>query len=321
MTARLLRIGSRGSRLAMWQAGFVSQALSAEGIESEIIPITTKGDQLTGSLRDAGGEGLFTKAIQEALLHDAIDVAVHSLKDLATQPVPGLALAAVPARASAADVLASDTPYTNLDDLPQKARIGTGSPRRSAQLLHYRPDLEMVEIRGNVESRLQKLQTDQLDAVVLAEAGLARLERTDRISLHLPMTQILPAAGQGALGIEIRERDVFSSDAVRMLDDPISHACIIAERTILEMLRAGCLAPVGVWARPELEVQENNAGLLSKTRLRIDAAVLSADGKKRVATTAKGVADDARFLGQCAAGGLEAEGALDLIRDERLPQS
>ena len=298
-----LRLGSRRSRLAMWQATYVSQRLESHGYPVEIVPIITEGDTTSGSLKQAGGQGLFTKAIQTALLEGRIDLAVHSLKDLATRPIPGLGLAAVPARAPHGDVLVCRESWT-LDTLPQAARVGTGSPRRAAQLRHWRPDLEIVDLRGNVETRLKKLETENLDAVVLAEAGLVRLELADRITCRLPADQVLPAAGQGALGIETRCDDQRVCEAVRRLDDPDTHAAVTAERSVLSTLQAGCLAPVGTWARCDSTSPEF---------LQLDAAVLSEDGRRRIAATGRARSEDAAFLGASVAQMLLDEGAGELI--------
>ncbi len=308
MTDRPLRLGSRRSRLAMWQANYVAEALKERGYAVEIVPIVTAGDTTTGSLKRAGGQGLFTKAIQTALLEERIDLAVHSLKDLATEPAAGLVLAAVPPRAAHGDVLVCRS-AESLETLPERARVGTGSPRRAAQLLHWRRDLQVVDLRGNVETRLEKLEIEELDAIVLAEAGLTRLGLLDRMTCRLPAPRILPAAGQGALGIEVRDGDHDTQAAVAELDDPPSHAAVLAERAVLAELQAGCLAPVGTWARYEDDRPDH---------LQLDAAVLSEDGGRRIAArgtaiTADADFRDARFLGQAVAQMLLDEGAGELI--------
>src|SRR5262245_54778381 len=243
-----LRLGTRGSALARWQAEWVAARLSARGVAVELVPITTKGDVKTGPLGQIGGEGLFTKELQRALLERQIDLAVHSLKDLPTTPVEGLSLAAVPERESTSDVLVSAKAW-RIEDLPPSAHVGTGSLRREAQLLHLRPDLIVEDIRGNIETRLRKLTDGQFDAIVLAEAGLKRLGLADRDVHIIPRSVMLPAVGQGALGIETREDDDQTQSFLQPLDHTETHQAVDAERALLAALRAGCLAPVGAWAR------------------------------------------------------------------------
>ncbi len=190
-----------------------------------------------------GGQGLFTKEIQRELLADRVDVAVHSLKDLPTITVPGLVLAAVPERESTDDCLVSRE-RLKFEALPSGARVGTGSSRRQAQLRAWRSDVEVVDIRGNVDSRLRKLHDGEYDAIVLAAAGLTRLELSEHIVERLPQDRMLPAIGQGALGLECRESDVRTFDALQSLNDAVSQAAVMAERSLLKHLLAGCLAPL-----------------------------------------------------------------------------
>jgi hydroxymethylbilane synthase len=299
-----LRIGTRASALARWQAEWVAARLTEQGVEVELVPITTQGDVKAGPLGKIGGEGLFTKELQRALVAGEIDLAVHSLKDLPTAPVEGLALAAVPQRESTADVLVSPN-SPSVEDLPSVARVGTGSLRRAAQLLHLRPDLIVEGIRGNVETRLAKLDAGQLDAIILAEAGLVRLGLEARISCIIPHTAMLPAVGQGALGIEARADDTRTLDRIAPLNHDDSFQAVIAERTLLAALRAGCLAPVGAWGRVEGD------------SLLLDAAVLSPDGARRI--TANGAAEPsaAVTLGMEVAEQLLAQGAAELIAASR----
>ncbi len=311
MSNRLLRLGSRRSRLAMWQANHVAEQLRAHQWNVEIIPIVTEGDTTSGSLRHSGGQGLFTKAIQTALLDDRIDLAVHSLKDLATASVGGLVLAAVPLRAPIADVLVCRE-ASDFESLVDSARIGTGSPRRAAQLRHWRGDIVTVDLRGNVETRLEKLARDGLDAIVLAEAGLTRLGLADRITCRLPPQRVLPAAGQGALGIETREDDQRTREAVSLLDDPTTHAAVVAERSVLAALQAGCLAPVGTWARIDDSPVARGSSQLEPL-LKLDAVVLSEDGRRRIAATGSARRSDAQFLGEAVAAMLIDEGAGELV--------
>jgi hydroxymethylbilane synthase len=246
-----LRLGTRASPLARWQAEWVAAQLARHGVAVTLVPITTTGDRdQRGPVAQIGGQGLFTKEIQRAVLQHEADLAVHSLKDLPTEAVPGLVLAAVPPRAACGDVLVCRA-ASGLDTLPQGAVVGTGSIRRRAQLWHVRPDLQMRDIRGNVDTRLRKLSDGEFDALVLAEAGLTRLQLADRITQRLPRDVMLPAVGQGALGLECRADDAATQAALKLLDDPPSHACVLAERALLAALRAGCLAPVGAWARAD----------------------------------------------------------------------
>ena len=280
--------------------------LAEHGVSVELVPITTQGDVKTGPLGQIGGQGVFTKEIQRALLEGQIDLAVHSLKDLPTAEVDGLSLAAVPPRESTADVLVS-IKASSLDDLPHGARIGTGSLRRKAQLLHVRPDLVIIEIRGNVETRLAKLDAGEYDAIVLAEAGLKRLGFADRIAAVLPRAIMLPAVGQGALGIETRSDDERTRKLLAPLDDIATHAAVTAERSMLAALRGGCLAPVGA------------AGLVEGSALSLDGVVLSGDGRQRITAAAAGRIEDAVAIGQQAADLLLAQGAAEMIAESRQP--
>jgi hydroxymethylbilane synthase len=274
------------------------------GVSVELVFITTAGDVTERSLQVAGGQGLFTKEIQRALLEERIDLAVHSLKDLPTDPVAGLTLGAVPPRADPRDVLVSNK-ATTLDDLPPQAVVGTGSRRRQSQLLHGRMDLRVLDVRGNVETRLRKLDEEQYDALVLAKAGLTRLGLEHRITQVLSVAMMLPAVGQGALGLEIRETDAATYGVVQRLDDPDTHAAILAERALLGHLRAGCMAPVAAWARAERRV------------LHLSGAVLSADGRERVSVASTGDIADPKALGIGVANQLLALGAGQLIDQSR----
>ena len=270
-----------------------------------LVPIVTEGDRTGAPLREVGGRGLFTKALQQALLDEAIDLAVHSLKDLATAPVAGLRLAAVLERGPMADVLVTGS-GEGLGSLPEHARVGTGSPRRAAQLLWLRPDLEIVGLRGNVGTRLEKLTSDDLDAIVLAEAGLVRLGLGERIGYRFPLTEMLPAAGQGAIGVECRAADGPVCRLLERFDHAATRACVTAERAVLERLEAGCLAPVGTAAL-----------LLDDHSLHIEAVVLDERGKRRVAAEVKGSPERSRFLGELLAVELLDQGAAELIAASR----
>lgn len=301
---RPLRLGTRGSKLAQWQANWVAQQLQQAGFAVEVVLISTTGDQRQQEPIADVGQGVFTKEIQRALLDDQVDLAVHSLKDLPTEPTPGLCLAAVPPRAAVGDALLSREGQT-FDQLPQGAVIGTGSSRRRAQLWHRRPDLELRDLRGNVDTRLRKLHDGEFDAIILAEAGLSRLDLHAHITEILPLDWYLPAVGQGALGIETREDDATTRAAVGVLDHADTHAAVLAERALLAGLRAGCLAPVGAWGR------------VVNGQLMLEAAVLSVDGRQRLTAHREGATGDAAALGQNAAEELIAAGATELIRDAR----
>ena len=245
-----IRIGTRHSALALWQANYIAQELTKAGNQVELVKITTTGDTTTTPLGQGGGVGLFTKEIQNALLDRRCDVAVHSLKDLPTQPIDGLRLAAVPPREDPSDCLVSEH-YRSVEELPKGCLVGTGSPRRRAQLLHLRPDLDIQEIRGNVDTRLNKLTQGQYGAIVLASAGLARLGLAHSLATRLGLETMLPAVGQGALGLETRADDHETAQAIRVLNDSQAVACVRAEREVLRILRAGCLAPVAAYASIE----------------------------------------------------------------------
>jgi len=270
----------------------------------ELGPITTQGDVKTGPLGQIGGQGLFTKEIQRALVEGKIDLAVHSCKDLPTAAVDGLVIAAVPQRESTADVLISEK-GGRIETLPSASRVGTGSLRRKAQLLHLRPDLVMEDIRGNVETRLRKLDEGQFDAIILAEAGLTRLGMASRITQVIPHAAMLPAVGQGALAIEVRSDDEHTRSLVALLDHFQTHQNVLAERTLLFDLRAGCLAPVGAWCRVE------------GGRLAMNAVVLSPDGKRRLAASGSSDVASAITLGREVAERLLAQGAGELIAASR----
>ncbi|MDA1050896.1 MAG: hydroxymethylbilane synthase [Planctomycetota bacterium] len=299
-----IRLGTRASALARWQAEWVAGRLTELGAAVELVFIKTGGDGTTTPITESGGQGLFTKEIQRALLDGRVDLAVHSLKDLPTEHIDGLSLAAVPPRESPRDAFLSNR-FTGIEQLPSGSRIGTGSRRRQSQLLHARPDLTVHDIRGNVETRLQKLDDGEYDAIVLAEAGLKRLGLADRITQPLPPTTMLPAVGQGALGLETREDDATTIAVVKQLDDAETHACVLAERTMLAALRGGCLAPVGAWGR------------VSDNLLLLDAVVLSADGTTRLAASVSGDIDSAVSLGAEAARQLLEQGAAELIAGSR----
>lgn len=245
-TAAPVRLGTRRSALAMTQSGHVADALRARGLQVELVEITTEGDVNAAPLETIGGTGVFASAIRHALLAGEIDVAVHSLKDLPTAPEPGLVIAAIPPRQDPRDAVVSRDGLT-LEELPPGATVGTGSPRRVAQLQALGLGLEPVAIRGNVDSRIARVTDGRCDAVILAAAGLARLGRDEVITSKLDPIQMLPAAGQGALAVECREDHPLRA-AFAALDDPDTRAAVTAERAMLARLEAGCTAPVGAYA-------------------------------------------------------------------------
>ena len=300
-----IRRGTRASALAKWQAEWGAARVEEAGVEVRVVPITTSGDRhARDPIADVGSQGVFTKEIQAALLEERIDLAVHSLKDLPTEPVAGLCLAAVPRRGPVGDALVCSH-RGSLDDLPDGAVVGTGSPRRRAQLLHVRTDLRIRDIRGNVDTRLEKLARGDYDALVLAEAGLRRLGLAQRITQLLPTSIVLPAVGQGALGLETRRDDHSTRSALAVLDHAPSHAAVLAERTMLAELQGGCLAPVAAWGRIE------------GRQLTLTGRVLALDGRERIETVRTGNPDDAEMLGRQVAEKLIARGAAELIRASR----
>jgi len=237
----------------MWQATHVSSLLRNAGHEVEIVKIVTAGDISTQPLGSGGGVGLFTKEIQKALLDNRCDLAVHSLKDLPTQPIPGLILAAVPERERASDCFVSKH-WSSLADLPENATVGTGSPRRKAQLLRLRPDLQIKEIRGNVDTRLKKLELGDYQAIVLAYAGLHRLGLLQHVTAEFSMEEMLPAVGQAALGLETRSDDSETAQAIACINHVPTALCVSLERAILRTMQAGCLAPLAVHAAFDADV-------------------------------------------------------------------
>ena len=247
-TAPALRLGTRASALATTQSGHVAAALrAATGREVELVPITTAGDVLTGPLTQLGGTGVFVAALREALLRGECDLVVHSMKDLPTGAVPGLVIGAVPPREVQRDVLCARDGHT-LHTLPHGAVVGSGSPRRVAQLLRHRPDLVVRGIRGNVDTRLRKVHDGEYDATVLAEAGLSRLGRTDEITDTFDLEVWPTSAGQGALAVEVRADDAELAAAVAIIGDDSSTVTSLWERDVLRRLEAGCAAPVGISA-------------------------------------------------------------------------
>jgi len=296
----LIRIGSRGSKLALWQAEFVAEALRGRGHEVEIVIIRTRGDQIQDRpLPSVGGKGLFTAEIESSLTEKHIDLAVHSLKDLPTEIAPEFTLAAIPAREDARDVLLALTPL-NVASLPIGATVGTSSPRRQGQLLALRNDLQMQSIRGNVDTRIRKLERGEADAIVLAAAGVNRLGLEKYVREHIDPEHVCPCPGQGALAVECRSEDAATRDALAFLDDTPTRTAVEIERDILSRLGGGCSIPVGVHCVPQGEGH------------RVWAAVCSPDGRELVRLEHAG-REGAEELVQMMVGRLQREGAETIL--------
>ncbi len=294
-----LRIGTRGSPLALWQARHVAALLQPLVAPAEVVlvEIQTAGDQVRDRpLAQIGGEGVFTKEIQRALLDGQVDVAVHSLKDLPTIVIDELVLAAVPERGPAGDAFVS-VRHRSFDDLPKGAVLATSSLRRRSQALHRRSDLRLMDMRGNVETRLRKLIDQELDAIILAQAGLQRLGLADHITELLDPQWMLPAVGQGALGIECRTDDAATLALLQRLDHASTRQAVLAERAMLRALGGGCQVPIGA------------VGLVNEGRLSLRGAVLSPDGKQRVEATLEDRPENAEALGAALAEALRQGGA------------
>jgi hydroxymethylbilane synthase len=293
----MLVIASRGSQLALWQARWVAGRLELAGHECRIDIIKTTGDKITDvPLAKVGGKGLFTKEIEEALIAGRADLAVHSLKDLPTELPGGLVLAAVPEREDPRDALIGK----RLDEIAPNATVGTSSLRRAAQLLNLRPDLKVESIRGNLDTRLRKLDQGQYDAILLAAAGLKRLGWNDRIAEVLPPQVMCPAVGQGALAIETRSEG-DGLEAVLALNDPATHDAVTAERAVLAALGGGCQVPIGAHA------------VVEHGRLRMIAIVAAPDGKELVRAQAEGAAHEAEAIGRGLGAELLSRGARKIL--------
>lgn len=302
-----LRIGTRGSALALWQANHVRDRLAKlHGIESEIVRIRTSGDNFaTSSISqlntESGMKGVFIKEIEDALLAGTVDLAVHSMKDVPTEIPAGLVFAAITKREDARDCLISHNGRL-LAHLPPGARVGTSSLRRQAQLRHFRSDLETADLRGNVDTRLKKLAAGEYDAIVLAMAGVNRLGAASQVTQVLGPEIMLPAVGQGALGIETRADDRETSQFAASLDDAETRPCVTAERALLRELEGGCQIPLGAFARPQA------------SEIFLEAAVFSPDGKEFVRGEDRGPAANAEEIGKRLARSLIERGADRILR-------
>jgi hydroxymethylbilane synthase len=306
MSQRTIRIATRASALALWQARHVAALMGAAHPEArvELVEVSTTGDRvLSQPLRDFGGQGAFTREVQAAVLDGRAEIAVHSLKDLPTETTPGLCLGAVPARGDTDDALVMPvgSSVTELTALSHGARIGTGSPRRQAQLRHLRPDLQVSEVRGNVETRLRKLDAGEYDVLVLAAAGLLRLGLERRITQRLTPPQMYPAVGQGAIGIECREADESTRRILSDINNAGTWSAVIAERSLLAALRAGCHAPVGV------------ATSIQSGQINLEAVVLSVNGERRWTAQACGFSTAPADVGEAVAKALLDQGASQVL--------
>jgi len=299
-----LRIGTRGSLLAKWQAESVRKQLFASaGVEAEIIIIKTAGDKMQQvPLTQLGGKGIFIKELEDALLDESIDLAVHSVKDIPTEVPRGLSFPAVCRRDDIRDCLISPTGAT-LETLRQGARVGTSSLRRQAQLLRLRADLDIRELRGNVDTRLRKVGDGEYDAIVLAKAGLDRLGLSQRISETFAPEVFMPAVGQGAIAVETRLSDNETGDLLTKLDDPETRAAIITERALLAALQGGCQVPIGAWARIE------------RGEMVLEACVTSVDGQQQVKQRLTGAPDQGVQLGEQMARLLMETGAQTILEE------
>jgi hydroxymethylbilane synthase len=303
-----LTIGSRGSKLALWQAHWVRDRLAAAGHETAIRIITTTGDKLQAArpapvaqtVAEVGSKGLFIKEIEEALCAREIDVAIHSLKDLPVEQPPGLALGAVPPREDARDVLIAREGQS-LERLPRGARVGTSSLRRQTQLRGLRPDLACVAMRGNLDTRLRKLKRGDCEALVLAAAGVHRLGLGERVTAYFTFDQMCPAAGQGALGIEIRGDDGRVREAVAPLDHPATHLAVRAERALLRHLGGGCQVPIAAYA------------VWEEGQLRLRGLVANLDGTQVIRAQVTGSDSDPQALGVAVAEDLLRKGAREIL--------
>ena len=305
MISKELRIGTRGSQLALFQANWVKEKLAQAHphLKVTLIKIKTTGDKIQDApLAKIGGKGLFVKEIEEALIQKRIDLAVHSIKDVPTELPEGLYLSVITKREDPRDVFISKDGI-KLKDLPRGARIGTSSLRRQAQLLHFRDDFVIVPLRGNLDTRLKKLKTLNLDGIVLALAGVRRLGLEERITEVIPTEISLPAIGQGALGIETRKGDEEVEETTRFLNDPESSIAISAERAFLKRLGGGCQVPIAAFGRIE------------DSTLKIDGMVGTIDGKRLIRHHVEGTVEEAESLGIKLAEVLLSKGAKEILEE------
>ncbi len=294
-----VKIGTRASKLALWQANWVKSALTANNpaLSIELVTIKTKGDKILDvPLAKVGGKGLFVKEIEQALLDRRIDIAVHSMKDMPSEIPDGLCIGAIPQRAVATDVLISRKGLKFVD-LPGGAVIGTSSLRRAAQLRHARPDIVIAPLRGNLDTRLKKLETENFDAIVLAAAGVQRLGLEQRITEYLDCETMLPAVGQGALSIEMRQRDPVIGPMVKALDDPHTRAIVLGERAFLYRLGGSCQVPIA------------GHGEIKGNTFQLTGLVADIDGSRVYRSDLSGAADSSESVGNSLAEALISRGA------------
>jgi hydroxymethylbilane synthase len=308
--ATQLRIATRQSRLALWQAQHVAAKLreAHAGLAVELVPMTTQGDRIVDrSLAQVGGKGLFIKELEIAITEGRADIAVHSMKDVPSDMPPGMTLAAMLTRADPHDAFVS-LRYENFSALPRGARVGTSSLRRQCQLMYARPDLQLLTLRGNVETRLRKLQEDQYDAIVLAAAGLIRLGLEDRITHRFDLEQFVPAVGQGVIGIECRDDDARSIELVRALNDELAWQCCETERAFALRLQGSCQSPIAAHAQ------------VSGGRVQLRGVIGSPDGKEIYRGVDSGAVTDRQAVGIALADRLLDAGARPLLEKLRLAQ-
>lgn len=302
---RTIRIGTRGSQLALWQANWVKDGLESvhSDILVEIVIIKTKGDKILDvPLARVGGKGLFVKEIEDQLIDGRIDIAVHSMKDMPADILDGLCIGAIPLRENPCDVLISKD-KTTLDQIKPHAVIGTSSLRRAAQLIHLRPDLSIVALRGNLDTRIRKLESGEMDGIIVAAAGVLRLGLDHHITEYLNPEHMLPAVGQGALCIEIRENDSQTADRIRHLNDRSTRIAVMGERAFLKRLEGGCQVPIAAHGHVE-----------DKTFI-LDGLVASLDGKQMIRNTASGPALSAELIGIQLAEDLLSQGADSILKE------
>ncbi|HEY5275692.1 MAG TPA: hydroxymethylbilane synthase [Coriobacteriia bacterium] len=301
-----LTIGTRGSKLALWQSEYIRARIEGlTGLQVDIKIIKTTGDKILDvSLAKVGGKGLFTKEIEVELEAGTVDLAVHSMKDVPTELPSGLVIAAMPERVDPRDAIVSGAGYT-LDTMPRGARVGTSSLRRVAQVRALRPDVEIVDVRGNLDTRMRKAETGEVDVVILAAAGITRMGWAERITHYVPSAQMVSAVGQGAIGIEIREDDDFMQGVCAQIADPETMTCVTAERVVMRTLEGGCQVPIGAYAR------------IVDSRLVIEGIVGAVDGSKILRASAEGDAADPAGLGQVLVEVLLEMGAAAILADVR----
>ena len=298
-----IRIATRKSPLALWQAHYVKSALESEHsqLHVELVPMTTRGDKILDTpLAKVGGKGLFVKELEKAMLDNKADIAVHSMKDVPMEFPEGLGLAVICQRDDPSDAFVSNK-YSSLDELPSGARVGTSSFRRQCQLSNLRPDLEILDLRGNVGTRLDKLDANNYDAIILASAGLIRLELEERIRQRLGFEQCLPAGGQGAVGIECRTEDIETLQLIDCLHHQPTANCVVAERAVNARLQGGCQVPIASFAQ------------LDNEQLSLRALVGSVDGRQLIRSELRGNVHKAEQLGITVAEDLLSQGAAEIL--------